>query len=392
MESLRQPGAQLRVYGETGVGKTSLVAFATTESGRRALTVACRTSHDFADIIEQAISSIQGVRLTSYKKHRVANGAVEAGAKVAFFTSIKGKVSGETGKERTFEVVQKSPVDLLVDLMVEKGYGLLVLDNFQNVVDPETRTEVGQLMEVLSDRSGDTGDLKVVVVGIAEDARTLLTPSPSVRRRTIDIGVPGMPDFEIKAIFENGFRLLGLTIGEHLLDHLVYYSDGFPYFAHALGLNVARNARVARSRSIEAVQFAGGLLRTLNEVDETYADRTRRAYAQSGPVKSKRKLLELMARSTKRDWTVGELKSLWAHETRGLQSDLKSVGTVMSSLVTEECGAVLIKDESSTPHRYRFSDPYFRTYIRLASELGASSAERETLLTDRDDEEQSENY
>src|SRR6266542_1685858 len=82
----------------------------------------------------------------------------------------------------------------------------------------------------------------MVVIGIADDADTLVGGSGSVRRRTTEIGVPRMPDDEISTIFHSGFRLLGLEVEENALRDLVFYCDGFPYFAHLLGLAVARDA------------------------------------------------------------------------------------------------------------------------------------------------------
>src|SRR6266542_5549164 len=83
----------------------------------------------------------------------------------------------------------------------------------------------------------------MVLIGIAEDADTLVGSSGSVRRRTTEIGVPRMPDDEISSILASGFRLLGLDCEQNALRDLIFYCDGFPYFAHLLGLNVARDAR-----------------------------------------------------------------------------------------------------------------------------------------------------
>lgn len=381
VESIQQPGAQLRVFGETGVGKTSLVAFAAAETDRKLLTVECRSSQDFTDLVEQAISKIQGVRLTSYIKHHSESAELAAEGKLPFLASITGRVSGHAGKDRTFEIVQKSPLDLLVDLMSDRGYTLLVLDNFQNIVDQGTRTEIAQMMEVLSDRSGSTNDLKLVVVGIAEDAQTLLTPSPSVRRRTVDVGVPGMPDDEIRAIFETGFRILDLKVDEGLLDYLIFYSDGFPFFAHTLGLNIARVARRAKVASLSRMHLAAGLHRTLNEVDETYASRIRMAVGKWETAHPKNRILQLLAQSTQRAWTCEDVMEM---RERGVKRDVwrpQIVEAAMAALVAQENGAVLVRDETMTPHRYRFSDPYFRAYLRLASELGFSSGERETQFS-----------
>jgi hypothetical protein len=381
VESLQQPGTQLRVFGETGVGKTSLVAFAADETGRKLLTIECRSSQTFTDLIQQAINKIQGVRATSYVKHRSENIELAAEGKVPFLAGIAGKVSGQAGRDRAFDIVEKSPVDLLIDLMTDHGYTLLVLDNFQNIVDQGTRTDVAQMMEALSDRSSSTGDLKLVIVGIAEDAQTLLTPSPSVRRRTVDVPVPGMPDDEISAILETGFRLLGLKVDQRLLDYLVFYSDGFPFFAHTLGLNVARVARRDKASVVSPTHLAVGLHRTLNEVDETYAARIRMAIGTGDSTQPKNQILQLLAQSTHRTWTCQEAVEIWERGSKHDPTRLPVVETAMEDLITHDHGAVLKRDETYTPHRYRFSDPYFRAYLRLAYELGFSSSEREDQLS-----------
>lgn len=370
IEAFRQQGAQLRVFGDTGVGKTSLITFAAAEVGRTPLIVECRTGHDYADLLEQAIRSIQGVRLTRYVRRSDVSASVEASGGYKFLASITGKVTGNRGKEREFEIVDSTPLDLLLELMHEKAYSLLVLDNFQNVEDPRTRLSVAQTMEVLADRAPRSGNLQLVVIGIAEDAHTLLTPSPSVRRRTVDVAVPRMPDEEIQAVLETGFSLLDLRLSQGLLDYLVFYSDGFPFFAHMIGLNVSRAARADGFDEIRQTHVAAGLVRTVNEVDETYKGRVAKAVESGGHVQPKRHLLNLLARSSQRTWTCADAKSLWREHFNSGDKNLQFVDVAMGSLVREENGRVLARDETSAPYKYRFEDPHFRAYLRIRAEFG----------------------
>lgn len=369
VQAIKRPGTQVRVHGDTGVGKSSLVSFAASECDRNALVVECRSAMDFADMTEQAIRGLRNVKLVKFTKKSTTTGRAEGSLTVKLVATIKGHFEYGRSKEREFEIVESSPLELLIDLMKQEKYRLLVLDNFQNVDSEATRLEVAQMMEILADRSARTNDLKIIVVGIAQDADTLLTPSPSVRRRTVDVGVPRMPDDEIEAILTNGFSRLKLSIEQSLLDYLVYFSDGFPFFAHTIGLNVSLAAREAGSRSILASHVAAGLLRTVNEVDETYRTRVSKAHEAGGSVQPRKRILELLAKSSERSWSAAEVKRLWVEEHGTPKNGLQFIDSAMGGLIKEINGRVLARDESTSPYRYRFEDPHFRAYLRIRADL-----------------------
>lgn len=377
LEGLREKGAQLRVFGDTGVGKTSLVAFAAAEAGKKRLVVECMGLYDYVDLIENAIRKIRGVKLTQFTKSRSTTAEVEASGGFKFLASVRGKLAIDGQKERTFEIVDQPPLDLLIDLMKTAGYQLLVLDNFQNIASSDTRSYVAQTMETLSDRSDETGGIAMVVIGIAEDAKSLLGDSGSFRRRTTDIGVPRMPDDEIRSVLFNGLGLLDLSIDGDLLDHLVYFSDGFPFFAHLLGLNVGRAARRDERDRVTKEIVARALLRSSNEVDETYANRVRLAQEVGGNVQPKRKILELMAESADRSWTSNAVKRLWIDRYGGNEKKLVYIDVALGVLVKDEAGRILTRDEAKRPYIYRFEDPHFRPYLRLQNQSGLTAGGRD---------------
>jgi hypothetical protein len=377
IEGLREKGAQLRVFGDTGVGKTSLVVFAAEEAGLNRLVVECMGTHDYADLIHTAITKMQGVKLKSFTKTVSSDAALEASGGLKYLASIKGTLKMSGGRTRQFEIVDQAPLDLLLRLMKDADYQILVLDNFQNIGATETRTYVAQTMEVLADRADETGGIKIVVIGIAQDAKSLLGQSGSFRRRTTDIGVPRMPDVEIRSILTTGFHLLDLGIDRKILDHLVYFSDGYPFFAHLIGLNVARTARRDDKPTVNQSVVARALLRCTREVDETYAARVRLAEETGGKTQPKRRILAILAASTARSWTSNEVKTLWIEEfERGSRRDgtireqLGFVNVALGGLITPKSGGILTRDESRRPYVYRFADPHFRPFLRLRHQSG----------------------
>jgi len=372
VQSLLQIGAQIRVFGDTGVGKTSLAIIGAGEAEMKPLVVQCRSSQDFGQIIEQAICGIRGLRLASYTTRKELSSAVSGEGGWRWLASIRGEITGSAAKERQFERIDKHPIDLLTDLMVEQGYSILILDNFHNIRDESTRREIAQTMEVLADRATATRNLTLVAIGIAESADGLLTSSPSVRRRTIDIGVPRMPDQEIEAVFEKGFRLLGLQVPKELLEHLVYFADGFPFYAHLLGLNVSRASGLDEARVVSRAHVGAALLRTTNEVEETYSTLIRSSIAQATAKTSIVELLKLLAGSRTRSWSTREVQDLW--RANSPDSDripgLRELQEMLESLAANKENPLLRLTGLGSPPAYRFADPHLRTYLRLASESG----------------------
>lgn len=207
------------------------------------VSVDCLTSKTYEDLLEDAVRKLVEIKELKRSRGTKKEGEVQAGGVIAGVLSLKGRLRGEFAKGAEFEVVESPLLDVLLEAMQQSNQRLLVLDNFQNVRLEWDRDLVAQTMEFLSDRAAATGDIKVVAIGIADDAPALLGDSGSFRRRTNEIGVPRMPDDEIELILRNGFEFLELDVEDDAIKQFVFYSDGFPYFAHLLGLQTARSAR-----------------------------------------------------------------------------------------------------------------------------------------------------
>jgi hypothetical protein len=360
-EAIREPGTQILVFGDTGVGKSSLVQYASEDENAGRVTVECRSGATFDDQVEQGLR-----KLVDFTEVEVVNATTtvaggEAG--VSKIITLKGSLKREDGSTSRFEAIRQTPIEALLQAMHENGQRLLVFDNFQNV-ENEQRIRFGEAMEMLSDRAAETGNVKMLIVGIADDARTLLATSGSIRRRTSEIGVPRMPDDEIQAIFLNGFRLLGLTCDRNALHDLTYYSDGFPYFAHLLGLNVARLARRRGETKVGRGSVDGALERAGKEVEQSFEVRVRSAFEAGGKVRPRRRILELMAYSPKREMTASEIIGQYASRF-GEPTDTGFLHAALGQLIQDKYGAVLQRTGTRGRYIYKFRDPQIRPYARI---------------------------
>jgi Cdc6-like AAA superfamily ATPase len=374
-DALREQGGQILVYGDTGVGKSSLLRYAAEDEGMDLVSVDCLSSKSYEDLLEDAVRKLIDVR--EIKRQRTTRGSaeIEGEAGVSKIVSLKGRLRGEHARQREFEIVEKPLMDVVIEAMQAARSRLLVLDNFQNITDDRDRGLVAQTMEFLSDRADETGDIKVVVIGIADDAPDLLGGSGSFRRRTSEIGVPRMPDYEIEEILRNGFRFLELDVEHEAVRQLVFYADGFPFFAHLLGLHVARAARRDGAKTIAAALIEPALARAASSVEQSFEERTRRAFEAGGDVQPRRRILQILTDSPQREWrsadVIGEFERLFEART-----DYAFLHVALAQLMSDKFGAMLKRTGPRNRYVYKFADPHMRPYLRITAfrERGTSDA------------------
>ena len=364
-DALRDRGGQVLIYGDTGVGKSSLLKYAAENERKGTVLVECMQSKSYTDLLEDALRTLVDVRELSRSTSKTTGTEAEATGSVPFLVSLKGKIKGDYGRNRTFEVVQKPPLDALINAMQESNRSLLVLDNFQNIDSQDTRLLVAQMMEALSDRSVSTGDIKCVVIGIAEDSPSLLGGSGSYRRRTTEVGVPRMPDDEIEEILSRGFQFLRLSIPKSLMNELVFFSDGFPFFAHLLGLNIARHARRVPSAIIDKSMIDQALIRVARDVDQSYEARLRNAFELKGEVQPRRQILRILSRSDRRQWRSSDVVAAYSEEYQREPGAFLHVA--LGQLIDPARGSILKRQGRQGDYIYQFTDPQMRPYLRITT-------------------------
>jgi Cdc6-like AAA superfamily ATPase len=365
-EALRERGGQILMYGDTGVGKSSLLKYAAQDEHMEPVTIECFSQRTYEQVIEECIGRLVDFTEVSFTESHAVGSQTELSIGPPKLMSVKGTTKAEYGTAREFRAVQKEPIEVLLQAMDATSRKIVVLDNFQNVDDDRVRQLVAQTMERLSDRALETGDKKVVVIGIADDAPALLAGSVSFTRRTAEIGVPRMPDDEIEQVLETGFHLLGLDMSGDVLARLVFHSDGFPYFAHLLGQSVAKAARRKNAATIDSAMVDVALVDAASQVDKSYESRVRKALEAGGDTQPRKRILEMLAYDDRREWSSADVIQLFTEQVE-TRDDWSFLHSALAALTGEKHGAMLKRTGTAGKYMYKFNDPHMRPYLRLAT-------------------------
>ena len=212
------------VYGERGLGKTSLM-HVLTQAAREArylvVYVSCGADSSFDEVFRTVAAHIP-----------------------MLFHSTVGPTSPEVEKGKTLaELLTPAPIspraasDILAKVVGTRV--VVVLDEFDRAHSTEFRENIAELIKNLSDR---LVRVQLVIAGVAGNLTELLEHIPSIQRNIFALQIPWMPPAEIRALIRNGSQMCGLSFDEASESAIVSTAHGSPYIATLLGHHAAMNA------------------------------------------------------------------------------------------------------------------------------------------------------
>ena len=362
---LRTPGRQVAIYGERGVGKTSLAKLAyffAKYNDEDTHFVRCESDSTYDSIFEQLLLEAgEGYfpNTLERQKHRRAT----AGA---------GPLSVSTGKTvRSTETAIASGKRVGPGLLLQRfagREGLLIVDEYDRVRDQATNTRLAETLKHFSDAASKA---KIIVVGVAETLSGLVGEHKSLTRCLAQIKLERMHDKELAEIISTGEDQLEVAFQESIRKRIIALSDGFPFYTHLLCKYSAEEAgKVLRDNpSARAVVAEPEYRNALNRALRTGESTLRDAY-QTAVITVKRKtemfknVLWGVAYTQSPEVQVKDIAENIGLLT-GEKPKVESLSNYLGPLTKPEKKEVLVRVRQGY---YKFANPLMRAYIRLILE------------------------
>lgn len=215
--AIEQQRVHVVIYGERGIGKTSLAhVFADTAREARYLVLygSCGTDGRFDDIFRTFASKIPMLYHRSVLPTTVE---VEAGK---HFDSLLPE--GGFGPREVS--------DLFADVVGTRV--ILILDEYDRVPDANFRRDVAELIKNLSDRAAR---VQLVLTGVASNLDELIGFAPSIRRNVVGLPMRPLTPIEVKAVLSLGEDATGLHFSDEVIAMIATMASGSPYLVRLLG-------------------------------------------------------------------------------------------------------------------------------------------------------------
>jgi Cdc6-like AAA superfamily ATPase len=351
LDVVGQTGRHAIIYGERGVGKTSLATLL--EDLLRPLRkrqvlaprVQCGGTDTFASawrMLFEAIGKVENEMRIGF-----AGEAVERRSTAAEL--IKGK-------KVTPDVVRR-----VLDTLADEFIPIAIFDEFDRL-PAGPRGEFADMIKNLSDHAVRT---TVVLVGVGDTVDQLIQEHQSVARALVEIHMERLKPAEIRSIVEVGLQQLQMKASVYSLGRIALLARGLPHYAHLLGLHSARSAIAEKSLEVTPAHVERAIHQALSDAQQHIAH----AYHKATTSPRKQNLFGdvLLACALA---TVDDMGTFAAQDVREPlclitqnDYDIPTFAQHLSEFSSEKRGDVLRRIGSAHRYRYRFVDSLLQPYV-----------------------------
>ncbi|MCR4458599.1 AAA family ATPase [Pseudescherichia sp. L3] len=227
--ALHSPGRHVFIYGDRGVGKTSLAHTAASliqSSDNRPITVSCDHDSTLESVIESVISqAILRMPMEQYKTSTTFGVNIPIVKAEARFDKVN--------TSRIRPVINMASAVEALNYLTE-SYSkktVVVIDEFDLIRSEEQRSRFGVLLKQLSD--GDV-PVRIIFTGIGQSLSDLIGGHLSSQRQIEQIDLDRLHWTGRKRIVDSAFEYFGVDIPAEIADRICALSDGFPYYVHLM--------------------------------------------------------------------------------------------------------------------------------------------------------------
>ena len=343
IDTVAERGRHAIVYGEPGVGKTSL-----------------------AQVIQYAIpydpTKIRYIRKSAFSSDDYSSIWMSVFRDIHIWIS-----SGDSERKMSLAEIYKdgvSPSDVVRELSIfaDDEIPIIVIDEFNLIRDSQSSKKMAETIKAVSD---DGLNVTIVIVGISDTVEHLIEGHGSIDRCSEEILMPRMNSHEMQLLLESRISKLGLRIAGDAKWKIINLSKGLPAFAHALGKGAvlssieARRSQVVEQNVTHAIEdWIGGSQNTL-KADYELAIRSNQERARF------RQILTACA--------LAKTDESGYFTAKQVQDPLKGIlrkpigidgfNPNLKELSSEKRGNILQQIGAERIYRYRFSNPAMQPYV-----------------------------
>jgi Cdc6-like AAA superfamily ATPase len=348
LEAAWEKGKHAVLFGERGVGKTSLgkvfsAMFPKTLRHILAVREQVDPSDDFSSIWRKVFKDLR-VR---------AVGADPSTPHEPLAIDYPGVIQPDDIR-REFQ-----------DIFSSNDVPIIVIDEFDKARDSKDKNIHELMANTIKHLSDYSVNATIILIGVADDVNDLIGEHPSITRCLEQIPMPRMNKAELQEIIDKRVKLLGMKMEPDAYWKIIELSRGLPSYVHLLGLYSVQAAIKRQSLTVSEADVSSAIKRALEKSQEStqsdysaaiHSNRTDNLYRQV-----------LLACALAKPDERGQFSPTAVIEPLSdiIQRPAK-IDTFQQHLlkfIEEERGAVLVRKGKERAYKFRFRDPMMQPYV-----------------------------
>lgn len=363
------------IYGEYGVGKTSMARHVAREAEQqnRLVNIESVADKSLQDVFSRCLEKLgytvttKRVEGASTVKTHEQSGQAEANAGWLKAVIASKRIQSATASQQTEEqLVVTTPTDSRIVEICERAGVVLLLDELHRA-SPEFSSDLSKFLKIFGNAS--CRSFRIVLLGTSSDASRLVASDPGIDRLLQEVHLKAMSPQESEFVVSKGMADLAIVISPEVRNRLVRTCVGSPSILQYLALETAE-AAFAREPRVAQMHDVENALKTFVETKEARLNKSYVAAIESvGEIRYRKQILRAMAEAEDEYVTMVMIRT---RISSFLGKDIQSTALSgpLRSLKEEQFGAVLSDVErpdgaGRLANYTTFKDPALKAFIRL---------------------------
>lgn len=363
------------VYGEYGVGKTSMARYVLRDDDAAGTLVNVESvaGKSFDEILAQCLEHLGYMVEKRRSVGATASSSTDQGGEMegglpffrAKYASKDASVSG-TSQVSEQELVITSPTDSRVIALCEKSGLVLLLDELHKA-DDRFADELAQFIK--SYGNANCQKFRVALLGTSSDASKLVKADPGIDRLLSEVRLGALEPEEARFIVTTGMRQLEVVVENAPVDRLVATAVGSPSILQYLCLEAAERAQ---TRLVHVIN-SDDVSEAASNYVKTKEARLYRLYMQAiesvGALRYRKQILRAMSEHDSEYATMEDIRQR-VSQYLGRSVESSALSGPLRDLKQSQFGPVLSDverpDGTGRVMNYTaFVDPSMKAFIRM---------------------------
>lgn len=341
--AILEKGQHIVIYGERGIGKTSI-----------------------SNIIDPKNTYI--IKITCNRRNTYDSLWRETLKKLQLMLKFEPLNENDQALLKFIDPILTEPLietESIIYLMNKlKNRTLVILDEFDVIEDENTLYNFADNIKSFSD---NCPNITLVFVGIAENVNELLGEHPSLERCICQVHIPRMNEQELSDIVSSAMMRLQMKIDPSVAKDIIDFSQGFPHYVHLLGKYCCLSAIEKRYDTILRANFDEAINDAIDNIYESIRSTYQKAVSSNKDNTLYSYVIFAAAMIKNDEEETFKATDLIPQFFKLLSKQMKvhSFGYHLAKLSSEDRGGIFQTIKIGKITRYKFKNPIIKAYVLL---------------------------